>query len=77
MKFKFLTLKGVISEKDATSCVMPGSEGQFGVLHGHEPMVVSLTKGTIYLKADEKTEEYKVTSGVAMIERDSCIIIGE
>jgi len=48
--------------------VIPGSEGDIGVLEGHTPMIVMLRGGTIDLyEGDKITEQLFVDSGFAEV----------
>lgn len=52
----------------ATMVVLPGAEGDFGVLPYHMPMIASLKSGKIQIHRDGvHTQEVKITSGVASI----------
>jgi F-type H+-transporting ATPase subunit epsilon len=51
-----------------TMVVLPGSEGEFGVLPYHAPMIASLQSGNIQIHKDGHiAREVKITSGVASI----------
>ena len=58
--------------------VMPGTEGDFGVLPGHMPMIASLQKGTIRIHENEASiKEITITSGVASVSKNGVDIILE
>lgn len=59
---------GVIFEGGVNSVVLPGSEGEFGVLKGHASLVSSLKAGVIDIeKLDNKHELVAIDSGYAEV----------
>lgn len=56
--------------------VIPGSEGDMGVLEGHSPMIVMLRGGTIALYEDDRiTEQYYVAGGFAEVTPERCTVL--
>ena len=56
--------------------VIPGSEGDIGVLEGHTPMIVMLRGGTIDLyEGDKITEQLFVDSGFAEVTPERCTVL--
>jgi len=52
----------------ASMVVLPGVEGDFGVLPYHMPMIASLKNGKIQIhRYGVPTQEVKITSGVASV----------
>ena len=77
-KFEVITPDGVIFSDNVEQAVIPGSEGEFGVLELHSPMVSTLKEGEIKILKDNKVKEtVKVTGGIAEITKNSCIILTE
>ncbi len=50
IKFRIITESGVWHESEADIAVLPGSEGEFGVMYAHVPMIVQLKVGNIRLE---------------------------
>jgi F-type H+-transporting ATPase subunit epsilon len=50
IKVRIITPTGIQQEFEAETVVMPGSEGEFGVMDGHAPMIVQLKAGEIRLE---------------------------
>jgi len=46
---------------------IPGTEGEFGVLRGHEPFLTSVDIGELYFLAGGKKTHYAVNTGYAEI----------
>lgn len=70
----------ILLSKDVYEVVIPGSEGDFGVLSGHSAFVSKLRPGVISVLASESekdTEEYFVSGGYAEICENDCTILVE
>jgi F-type H+-transporting ATPase subunit epsilon len=70
---------GKIYKGEADFVVAPASEGQMGILVGHEPVLTTLKKGVVKIKtnspADEKT--YEITGGFLSVYGDSVEIAAD
>jgi F-type H+-transporting ATPase subunit epsilon len=56
--------------------VIPGSEGDIGVLEGHTPMIVILRGGTIDLyEGDKIVEQLFVNGGFAEVTPERCTVL--
>lgn len=67
-RLEIVTPMGVIFEGGVNSVVLPGSEGEFGVLKGHASLVSSLKAGVIDIeKLDNKHELVAIDSGYAEV----------
>ena len=56
--------------------VIPGSEGDMGVLEGHTPMIVLLRGGVIALYQDDQvTDRLFVAGGFAEVTPDCCTVL--
>ncbi len=80
---KTLTLNLVTPQKQllnglaVESVVLPGVQGELGVLPGHLPMIVQLGFGSLRYKKDGKEEEFAVMGGLAEILRESVNVFAE
>lgn len=58
--------------------VIPGSEGDMGVLEGHQPMIVMLRGGAISLyEADRVTDTLYVAGGFAEVTPERCTVLAQ
>ena len=57
----------VVLKTEVDSVVLPGAEGQLGVLAGHEPSVVQLEAGIVRLKKGPVSMAYIISGGYAEI----------
>lgn len=65
---EIVTPMGMIYDGEVSAVVLPGSEGEFGVLRGHASLVSSLKAGVIDIeKQDSKHEFVAIDSGYAEV----------
>jgi F-type H+-transporting ATPase subunit epsilon len=57
--------------------IVPGAEGEMGVLHGHVPMVVVLNKGQVKAYLDGSIRTYDISGGFVHITKEGCNIIAD
>lgn len=58
--------------------VIPGAEGDFGVLYGHEPLISLIRPGIISLyKQDNTIEKMFISGGFAEVSNSECTILAE
>jgi F-type H+-transporting ATPase subunit epsilon len=62
-----VTPEGEAFDKDVEAVVLPGTEGEFGVLTGHEPFMTGLQPGTMQISAGAETLYAAVGRGFAEI----------
>jgi F-type H+-transporting ATPase subunit epsilon len=62
----------------AEMVVMPGSEGELGVLYGHAPLISSLAPGVINIYNNNIIEKSIFsTTGIAQITQTNCTILAD
>lgn len=65
---EILSPTGKIFEGEVNSVSLPGSEGSFGVLTNHAPIISTLKEGKIYwTNANSKKESIYITGGVVEV----------
>ncbi|HJQ58221.1 MAG TPA: ATP synthase F1 subunit epsilon [Vineibacter sp.] len=63
---------------EADMVVVPGGEGDFGVLPGHIPMITTVRPGVVELYDDGKvTARYVVAGGFAEVTGERCTVLAE
>ncbi len=63
---------------DVEMVVVPGVEGDFGVLPGHMPLISTIRPGIIYVFRDGKVaERIFVEGGFAEVTPESCTVLAE
>ena len=75
MKLEIVTPMGKIFEGEVKEAVFPGSEGEFGVLDGHAPLITTLSPGTITIKQDGKEEVVAINWGYVEVNPDKVNVL--
>jgi len=76
-----LSFRLVIPERellaiDADMVVVPGSEGDFGVLHGHAPLISTVRPGVIeVIQASKVEQRFIVVGGFAEVTPERCTVL--
>lgn len=77
-KLEILTPNGMIFDGQAISVVLPGEEGEFGVLAGHASLTTLLEAGVVDVEKDDKSVEAIVINwGVVQVDEEKVIILVE
>ena len=77
-KLEILTPNGEIYNGNAVSVVLPGQEGEFGVLAGHASLTTLLEAGVVDVeKEDKSVESIVVNWGVVQVVEEKVIILVE
>ena len=75
---EILTPNGEIYNGSAVSVVLPGEEGEFGVLAKHASMTTLLTSGVVDVEKEDKSVEAIVINwGVVQVDEEKVIILVE
>ena len=78
IQLEVVTPGKLLLSADADMVVVPGGEGDFGVLPGHAPMLAGVRPGTINIYEDDKVvNSVFVESGIAEISGGRCTILAE
>jgi len=77
-KLEILTPNGEIFNDEVVSVVLPGSEGEFGVLAGHASLTTLLEAGVVDVeKEDKSVESIVINWGVVQVDEEKVIILVE
>jgi F-type H+-transporting ATPase subunit epsilon len=78
MKLEIITPDKKLFDGSVKSAVFPGSEGSFGVLNNHAPMIATLKQGKIELFDDNNVkQEFSVKGGVVEVKDNKVIVLAE
>jgi len=78
IQLEVVTPGNLLLSENADMVVVPGSEGDFGVLPGHAPMLSSVRPGTIDIyEGDKVVNSVFVESGIAEISGVRCTVLAE
>jgi F-type H+-transporting ATPase subunit epsilon len=70
-----VTPEGEAFDKPVDSVVLPGSEGEFGVLAGHEPFMTGLRAGTLRIQTGGEELVAAVGRGFAEVHEDQVSVL--
>ena len=77
-KLEILTPNGMIYNGQALSVVLPGEEGEFGVLAGHASLTTLLEAGVVDVEKEDKSVEAIIINwGVVQVDEEKVIILVE
>jgi F-type H+-transporting ATPase subunit epsilon len=80
LNFELVTPERLVRSESVHMVVVPGSEGDFGVLEGHSPMMSTLRDDAeleIYASAGAQPERLKVAGGFAEVTESGLTILAE
>ena len=67
MEVQIITPDSTLYNGEATLVVVPGIDGQIGILNNHAPLVSSLVKGVVKVKHNEKEDLFDIPGGVVEV----------
>ncbi|MEM8988340.1 MAG: F0F1 ATP synthase subunit epsilon [Pseudomonadota bacterium] len=77
LQFNLVSPERQLMSADVDHVIVPGSEGQFGVLPGHAPFMSTMTPGVVtVLDGSDKTDIF-VAGGFAEVTPDGLTILAE
>lgn len=78
LKLEILTPNGEIFNGEVMNVVLPGEEGEFGVLARHASLTTLLEAGVIDIeKEDKSVESILINWGVAQVDEEKVIVLVE
>ena len=80
LKFELVSPERLLSSAKVAMVVVPGSEGDFGVLPGHAPMMSTIRPGIIEVYATEgstPSARYEIEGGFAEVSPEGLTILAE
>ncbi len=67
----------MVFQGDADIVILPGSEGEMGILPNHAPLLTTLRLGIIKVRHQGKEEYFTVAGGIAEIQPDIVTILAD
>jgi F-type H+-transporting ATPase subunit epsilon len=79
LRFELVTPERLVRSEEVHMVVVPGSEGEFGVLEGHAPFMSTLRNGDIavYRTAGAEPERIAVEGGFAEVSDRGLTVLAE
>ena len=79
LHFELVTPERLVRSEDVHMVVVPGAEGDFGVLAGHAPVMSTIRDGelAVYKTAGAEPERIAVTGGFAEVNEKGLTVLAE
>ena len=79
LHFELVTPARLVRSEDVHMVVVPGTEGEFGVLEGHAPFMSTVRDGTlkIYRTDGAQPDEIQVQGGFAEVGENGLTVLAE
>lgn len=78
MKLEIITPDKKLFEGTVKLATFPGSDGSFGVLDNHAPMIATLKSGKVVLTEENNNKlEFDVKGGVVEVLKNKVIVLAE
>jgi F-type H+-transporting ATPase subunit epsilon len=78
VEFELVTPERLVLSEMVGMVVVPGTEGNFGVLPGHAPLISSIRPGTIDIyEGQTVTRRLFVVSGIAEVTPERCTVLAD
>jgi F-type H+-transporting ATPase subunit epsilon len=78
VQFELVSPEQLILSTEVEMVVVPGTEGNFGVLPGHAPLISTIRPGTIDIyQGGAITERIFVVSGFAEVTPERCTVLAD
>lgn len=78
VSFELVSPERLLVSRDVDMVVVPGGEGDYGVLPGHAPLITTVRPGVIEIYDGGKVDErIFVSGGFAEVEPERCTVLAE
>ncbi len=78
VEFELVTPQRLMLSEAVAMVVIPGGEGDFGVLPGHAPLISTVRPGTVNIyENDTVTQSLFVSGGFAEVKDNRCTLLAE
>jgi F-type H+-transporting ATPase subunit epsilon len=79
LHFELVTPAKLVRSDDVHMVVVPGSEGEFGVLEGHAPFMSTIRDGAlkVYKTEGGAPEEIRIVGGFAEVAANGLTVLAE
>ena len=78
MLLEIITPEEKLFEGEVTSVKFPGTDGEFGVLNNHAPIISTLTKGSIEVTdSNNESKSFEINGGVIEMQNNKIIVLAD
>jgi F-type H+-transporting ATPase subunit epsilon len=75
MKLQIITPDKELFSGETNSVVVPGTDGEIGILNNHAPLLSSLKEGELKVKVNDKDKLFKINGGVVEVLNNNVIVL--
>ena len=76
--FQIISPEKSVFNEEIEMVIVPGTEGDIGILSNHMPLITSLRLGNIYIYRDKKIiKKLLVNGGILEVFKNSCTLLTE
>ena len=79
LHFELVTPEKLVRSEEVYQVVVPGTEGDFGVLHGHAPFMSTVRDGALHIYKTDKAEPeiLPIKGGFAEVSAEGLTILAD
>ena len=75
LKLSIMTPERCVYVEDVNMVIVPGIEGQLGILPHHAPLLTALTHGELRVKRGDEEESFDISGGSMEVQRDRVTVL--
>ena len=75
LSLKIVSPTGIVFESDCDFVVLPGSEGQLGILANHAPLLSTLKKGKITARQRGSARTFDISGGFVEVLKNRITVL--
>jgi len=77
MQVEIITPDKNLYEGEATSVLVPASDGELGIFNNHAPLICSLKAGKVKVSNNGQDQLFDVNGGVVEVLKNKVIVLAE
>jgi F-type H+-transporting ATPase subunit epsilon len=77
LRLEIVTPEKLAYQDDVDSVVLPGSEGELGILPHHAPLVSTLGVGELRIRKGASEESFAIAGGFLQVRPDKVVVMAE
>lgn len=77
IRCEIVTQERVVFADDVDIVILPGADGEMGILPNHSPVLTTLQYGVITVRLQGREERFAVAGGVAEVQPDQVTVLAD
>ncbi len=77
LQLRVIAIGRFLVDEEADEVLLPGPEGQIGILPGHRPLILGLRQGELLYRRGKKQNHLSISGGYATISAREVIVFTE